>query len=127
MTIETSMKVPTGVHPVELHGVSVFYGEVVGLSRVDLTLEPGITGIVGPNGSGKTTLMRSLIGLIPPQEGTCRVLGRSPFTDASVRARLTFVPASESFFRGLSGRKNLEVAFMAQGRDRGSPPGPSTS
>jgi ABC-2 type transport system ATP-binding protein len=108
------------VAPVVLDGVSVFYGEVVGLSRVDLTLDPGITGIVGPNGSGKTTLMRTLIGLIAPQEGTCRVLGRSPMDDASVRARLTFVPASESFYRGLTGRRNLEVAFMAQGRDRGA-------
>jgi len=101
-----------------LDGVSVFYGEVVGLSKVDMELKPGITGIVGPNGSGKTTMMRVLIGLIDPREGTSRVLGRSPFIDASVRSRITFVPASENFYPGLTGRKNLEVAFMAQGRDR---------
>jgi len=101
-----------------LDGVSVFYGEVVGLSKVDMELKPGITGIVGPNGSGKTTMMRVLIGLIDPREGTTWVLGRSPFFDASVRSRITFVPASENFYPGLTGRKNLEVAFMAQGRDR---------
>lgn len=101
-----------------LDGVSVFYGEVVGLSKVDMELKPGITGIVGPNGSGKTTMMRVLIGLIDPREGTSRVLGRSPFSDALVRSRITFVPASENFYPGLTGRRNLEVAFMAQGRDR---------
>jgi len=101
-----------------LEGASVFYGEVVGLSKVDMELRPGITGIVGPNGSGKTTMMRVLIGLIDPTEGTSRVLGRSPFLDAGIRARITFVPASENFYPGLTGRKNLEVAFMAQGRSR---------
>jgi len=101
-----------------LNGVSVFYGEVVGLSKVDLSLRPGITGIVGPNGSGKTTMMRVLIGLIAPREGSATVLGRSPFTDELVRAGITFVPATESFYPSLSGRRNLEVAFMAQGQPR---------
>lgn len=103
---------------ITLSAVSVFYGEVVGLSNVDLELAPGITGIVGPNGSGKTTMMRVLVGLIDPREGTARVLGRSPFVDADVRSRVTFVPATESFFPGLTGVRNLEVAFMAQGQSR---------
>jgi ABC-2 type transport system ATP-binding protein len=105
---------------VGLEGVSVFYGEVVGLSNVDLQLRPGITGLVGPNGSGKTTMMRVMVGLLQPEEGRITVLDREPFFDASVRSRVTFVPAVESFYPGLTGRRNLEVAFMAQGRDRRS-------
>jgi ABC-2 type transport system ATP-binding protein len=109
---------PNGGARAVLDGVSVFYGEVVGLSKVDLELQPGISGLVGPNGSGKTTLMRVLVGLIDPREGAVTVLGRSPFADAAVRSRITLVPAGESFYPGLSGRKNLEVSFMAQGRTR---------
>ncbi|NNE44386.1 MAG: ABC transporter ATP-binding protein [Gemmatimonadetes bacterium] len=46
------------------------------------------------------------------------VLGGDPFTDASIRARITLVPATENFFRSLSARKNLEVAFLARGYAR---------
>ena len=102
--------------PVELSGVSVFYGEVVGLSNVSLTLLPGITGIVGPNGSGKTTLMRILCGLLAPLEGSARVLGGEPFTQAAVRARIALVPAGSSFHDDLSARRNLQVGFLARGK-----------
>jgi len=105
---------PSGT--VTLDGVSVFYGEVVGLSKVTLSLDPGITGIVGPNGSGKTTLMRVLSGLLPPLEGKVSVLAGAPFSDASIRNRISLVPANSSFFDGMSARRNLEVAFLAKGK-----------
>ncbi len=105
--------------PVTLESVSVFYGEVLGLSKVTLALEPGITGIVGPNGSGKSTMMRVLTGLVAPAEGSARVLGAAPFSSPHIRRRIGFVPALECFYGGLSGRHNLEVAFLSQGYDRG--------
>ncbi|MCP4452319.1 MAG: AAA family ATPase, partial [Planctomycetes bacterium] len=40
---------------ITLDNVSRFYGEVLGVNRVTLSLEPGITSLVGPNGAGKTT------------------------------------------------------------------------
>jgi ABC-2 type transport system ATP-binding protein len=101
--------------PAVLRGVSVFYGEVVGLSAVSIELEPGITGLVGPNGSGKTTLMKVLTGLMRPQEGEVRVAGLDPFTEAEARTGIAFVPAASAFFDGLSAMRNLEVAFLAKG------------
>src|SRR4051812_26572497 len=56
-------------------GVSKFYGEVLGVNRVQLSIPPGITSLVGPNGSGKTTLMNLMVGLLRPTEGEIRVLG----------------------------------------------------
>ncbi|MFN8546540.1 MAG: ABC transporter ATP-binding protein [Candidatus Eisenbacteria bacterium] len=98
-----------------LRAVSVFYGEVVGLSQLTLELKAGITGLVGPNGSGKSTLMRVLTGLLAPQEGSVAVLGGDPFREESIRARTAFVPATEAFFRELSGKRNLEAAFLMRG------------
>ena len=55
--------------------VSRFYGEVLGINKVSLTIPPGVTSLVGPNGSGKTTLMNLMTGLIRPTQGEIRVLG----------------------------------------------------
>jgi ABC-2 type transport system ATP-binding protein len=60
---------------VEFRNVSKFYGDVLGVNRVNLVIPPGITSLVGPNGSGKTTLMNLVTGLIRPTCGEVRVLG----------------------------------------------------
>jgi len=44
--------------------VSKFYGEILGVNRVTLSIPPGITSLVGPNGAGKTTLMNLMTGLL---------------------------------------------------------------
>jgi ABC-2 type transport system ATP-binding protein len=58
--------------------VSRFYGEVLGINNVNLTIPAGVTSLVGPNGSGKTTLMNLMTGLIRPSEGEIKVFGISP-------------------------------------------------
>lgn len=55
--------------------VSKFYGEILGVNRVNLSIPPGITSLVGPNGSGKTTLMNLMTGLVRPSRGRIEVLG----------------------------------------------------
>ena len=55
--------------------VSRFYGEVLGVNRVNLSIPPGVTSLVGPNGSGKTTLMNLMCRLLRPTEGRISVLG----------------------------------------------------
>src|SRR5262249_37815466 len=55
--------------------VSKFYGEVLGVNKINLTITPGITSLVGPNGSGKTTLMNLMTGLITPTRGDIVVAG----------------------------------------------------
>jgi ABC-type multidrug transport system fused ATPase/permease subunit len=59
--------------------VSKFYGEVLGVNRISLSIPPGITTLVGPNGSGKTTLMNLMTGLVQPSSGRISVMGLTPW------------------------------------------------
>jgi ABC-2 type transport system ATP-binding protein len=68
--------------------VSKFYGEVLGVNRVTLSISPGITSLVGPNGSGKTTLMNLMTGLIHPDRGRILMRGISP-RDPEALMRIT--------------------------------------
>src|SRR6478736_991360 len=60
------------------HDVSKFYGEILGVNRVNLEIAAGITSLVGPNGAGKSTLMNLMTGLLRPTRGTVTVLGIPP-------------------------------------------------
>ena len=83
--------------------VSRFYGEVLGVNRVTLSIPPGITSLVGPNGSGKTTLMNLMSGLVRPTRGNVRVLGISPEQPDKLLRVLGYSTQFDSFVKGLTG------------------------
>jgi len=72
------MSHPMSESVISFANVSRFYGEVLGINKVNLTIPPGITSLVGPNGSCKTTLMNLMTGLIRPTQGEITVLGIAP-------------------------------------------------
>jgi ABC-2 type transport system ATP-binding protein len=83
--------------------VSRFYGEVLGVNKVNLTIPPGITSLVGPNGSGKTTLMNLMSGLIRPTQGEIRVLGVSPQHPEALCRILGYCAQFDAFPKGMNG------------------------
>ena len=83
--------------------VSRFYGEVLGVNRVSLSIPPGITSLVGPNGSGKTTLMNLMSGLVLPTRGSIRVLGIKPTEPEKLFRVLGYSTQFDSFIKGLTG------------------------
>lgn len=86
-----------------LEDVSKFYGEVLGVNRVNLSIPPGISSLVGPNGSGKTTLMNLMTGLVRPTRGNIRVLGLSPSEPEKLFKITGYCAQFDSFPRGLTG------------------------
>ena len=83
--------------------VSKFYGEVLGVNRVNLSIPPGITSLVGPNGSGKTTLMNLMTGLVEPTAGRVTVLGISPHEPERLFHKVGYCTQFDSFPKGLTG------------------------
>ena len=55
--------------------LSKWYGQVIGLNDVTVSVPPGITGLLGPNGAGKSTFMKLITGQLRPSKGDVKVLG----------------------------------------------------
>jgi ABC-2 type transport system ATP-binding protein len=87
--------------------VSKFYGEVLGINRVNLSIPPGITSLVGPNGSGKTTLMNLMTGLIRPTRGSVNVLGIPPDRPDELFRKVGYCTQYDSSPKGMTGYQFL--------------------
>ena len=84
---------------------------------LDLTVEAGgVFGFLGPNGSGKTTTIRLLLGLVRPDSGSLKMLGRSvPGELPLVMGRVGSLVETPLFFPNFSGRLNLSLLAKASG------------
>jgi ABC-2 type transport system ATP-binding protein len=83
--------------------VSKFYGEILGVNRVNLSIPSGITSLVGPNGSGKTTLMNLMTGLVKPSRGRIQVLGYSTDDSENLFKFVGYSTQFDAFPKGLTG------------------------
>jgi len=98
-------------------GLVKHFEETRAVDGVDLRVEPGeIRGLLGPNGAGKTTLMRMLFGLVRPDRGDVKLLGKKWDWASSpmVQGVAGFVEAP-SVYPYLSGRCNLELLAQLDG------------
>lgn len=83
--------------------VSKFYGDVLGVNRVNLSIPPGVTSLVGPNGSGKTTLMNLMTGLIRPTRGHITTLGIPSDNPEELFRYVGYCTQFDSFPKGFTG------------------------
>jgi len=96
--------------------VSKFYGEVLGVNRVNLTIPTGITSLVGPNGSGKTTLMNLMTGLLRPSQGRICVLGIAPDQPERLFRFVGYCTQYDSFPRGITGYEFVYSYLLLYGK-----------
>lgn len=86
---------------VEVTHVTKLYGTKKAVNGVSFSIERGsIVAILGPNGAGKTTVLSMLLGLIKPNQGTVRVLGKDP-RDIEVRKKIGAMLQEVSVMDGL--------------------------
>ncbi|HEX5875496.1 MAG TPA: ABC transporter ATP-binding protein [Pyrinomonadaceae bacterium] len=95
--------------------VSKFYGEILGVNRVNLQIAPGITSLVGPNGAGKSTLMNLMTGLLRPTRGSITILGIPTDRPEQLFRRVGYCTQFDSFPRGMTGREFINSFLLVHG------------
>ncbi len=102
-------------HKIVLKEISKFYGDILGINRVSLTFEPGITGLVGPNGAGKSTLMNLIAGLVHPTAGTLNVCNTTPATPEQFYRQISYCTQYDSFPAGITGYDFIRNTLLVHG------------
>jgi ABC-2 type transport system ATP-binding protein len=92
---------------IETRGLSKWYGNVLGLSDVTISIEAGVSGLLGPNGAGKSTFMKLITGQLKPNIGKVSLLGRSLRREPSLFSRIGFCPEQDSFYEEMTGWRFL--------------------
>ncbi len=92
--VEPAAEPERGTPVIETRALTKRYpGPVIALDALTVTVEPGITGLVGANGAGKSTLIKVLLGLLQPTGGQATVLGRDCQRDGEqIRALTGYMP-----------------------------------
>jgi ABC-2 type transport system ATP-binding protein len=90
---------------IELRNVSRWYGNVVAVNDVTMSIGPGVTGLLGPNGAGKSTIMHMIAGFLPPSRGELTIGNGASWRNPAVYRRVGLVPERDSVYAFLTGRQ----------------------
>ncbi len=83
---------------IEIQNLHKKFGKNQVLSGVDLNIESGgIFAVLGPNGSGKTTLIKSILGMVVPNQGTISIGGTSIKKNWKYRHDIDYLPQIANF------------------------------
>ena len=105
----------------KIRSLSVRYGAVAALRRIDLDLDEGeIVAVLGANGAGKSTLLKTISGIEKAESGTIEYDATDLFSVPPhnlVRLGIAHVPEGRRVFATLSVEENLRLGVHAL-RDR---------
>ncbi len=110
----------SGVPLIEAHDLTVRFGKVTALDRLELSARPGsVLAVLGPNGAGKTTFVRCVATLVRPDGGRLRVFGQDVVRDAArVRREIGLAGQFAAVEPTMTGRENLEMTARLFGHGR---------
>lgn len=85
--------------------VSRWFGNVVAVNDITMTIGPGVTGLLGPNGAGKSTLINMMGGFLAPSNGTVALEDRPIWRNEEIYREIGVVPEREAMYDFLTGRE----------------------
>jgi ABC-2 type transport system ATP-binding protein len=88
---------------IEFKGVTRWYGNVVAVNDVTMTIGPGVTGLLGPNGAGKSTIIHMIAGFLPPSRGSVTIGGAPSWENPDIYRTVGLVPERDSVYPTLTG------------------------
>jgi ABC-2 type transport system ATP-binding protein len=88
---------------IELRNVSRWYGNVVAVNDISMTVGPGVTGLLGPNGAGKSTILHMIAGFLAPSRGELTVAGMASWRNPEIYRKIGLVPECDSVYAFLTG------------------------
>jgi len=83
--------------------VSKWYGNVIGLNNISLSIGPGVTGLLGPNGAGKSTFLQLVTGQLKPSKGSVIILGQQPWNNPWLNRHIGLCPEQDAFYEWMTG------------------------
>jgi len=101
--------------PIRLSKLSKWYGKIIAVNELSVSIGPGVTGLLGPNGAGKTTLLRCLAGQLRPSLGSVTVSGRNPWGNKEHNARIGVCPDASWLIDELTPMELLTFGLKARG------------
>ncbi|GIF41327.1 ABC transporter ATP-binding protein [Actinoplanes xinjiangensis] len=115
MTTQTlPAETPTTTGVVELSTVSRWYGNVVAVNDISMSLHPGVTGLLGPNGAGKTTVLHMMAGFLSPSKGTVTIDGKPTWRNPEIYRDLGLVTEREAVHGFLTARQFVTACAKMQ-------------
>jgi ABC-2 type transport system ATP-binding protein len=99
---------------IELADVTRWYGNVVAVNDVTMTIGPGVTGLLGPNGAGKSTIIHMISGFLEPSRGQLTIGGMPSWDNPDIYRTLGLVPERDSVYAFLTGADFVRATARLQ-------------
>ena len=103
---------------IEINHLNQYYGKKQVLYDINLSISTGMFGLLGRNGAGKTTLLKTLVTLLPTNEGEIRMNGIDIHDQKKIRSIIGFLPQEFSMYGNMTAYQALDYLAVLSELDK---------